>query len=150
MYTRSKLSNFTDKSTNCKLCNAFGEVKHEDIFHVFVECRRMGNFWERIENVFHKFDPTLTLSNENKLFGLIGPKGNKYYMYANIVIQTAQRAIWYSRRCYEENDLGVDLWDSISRKIQTLISRAYEIQETHRFYEIFDLSFFDDFLNRSD
>jgi hypothetical protein len=147
LYTRSKLSHFTETERWCKLCSVGGEEKHEDVYHVFIECRRVKDFWIRIEQVLREVDPTLVLNNENKIFGIIGSRRNGTFMLMNMIIHVAQRVIWFARKDYEDRNVSVDLWSSLKQRLYILVSRAQYILPPHRFTEVFGRSFILGYVN---
>ena len=139
LYTNSKLSNFTDVQPYCKHCLALQELEQEDVYHVFIDCGRVEEFWPNVEKVLQKIDASFTLSNENKLFGLIGPRNSNKFLIANFIVQSAQRVIWTARKKYEDKELKIDLWDALQTRLYVLIKRL-EICNNQRFVDIFSKS----------
>lgn len=99
-----------------------------------------------LEKFFKNFDQSLVLRAENKLFGVLGARNETSFLLSNLVIQVAQRCIWYARRKFEESALEVDLLVPLRNRLRILIKRA-QITQKHRFDEIFVRSTFLKFFN---
>jgi hypothetical protein len=121
LYTRSRISNFADIDANCKFCSTvLGEDHREDCFHVFVKCQRVQEFWNRTGEFIQKLDPGAVMNDENKIFGFSKVKNKRTRMIVNMVLQSAQRTVWFARADFEEKDETVDLWESLRERLRDL------------------------------
>ena len=109
---------------------------------MFTQCNRVKDFWRKIESALKIFDASINLTDEQKIFGLIGPRGNKTYVGINMIIQTAQRVIWFARKDYEDKSRETDLWDELKKRMFILFSRAHNILARQHFEEYFVRSSF--------
>ncbi len=118
--TRSKLSNFVPgMSEFCKLCPG----EREDLAHVLIECERARSAWEIIDPLWTRV-MGIALSSENKFFGGLVVLGKQEYWFLNMIIQVMQRAIWESRRRYENKGIILDLKLYFKRKVNVILNRA--------------------------
>lgn len=128
LYTRSKQA-YTNKNTIpfCKHCQTQNIELREDVMHVIVHCERVSNFWLKIEKLLNKNESSVKLSVVDKVFGLLITQNKNEENVNNIIIQTAQRAIWQSRNAFEGKNVLINIWDLFKRFLFIILSKINDL-----------------------
>ena len=97
----------------------------------------MQDFWAKVEQALQKVDPSVVLTQEARIFGITGCWRRNTSTITNLILQSAQRCIWYSRVDYEEKDVVTDMWESLCKRLLTLSRLARELLAPRIFKEFF-------------
>ncbi len=122
--TRSRLSNFVlGLSEFCKVCPGL----RENIPHVFVDCKRAQDAWDRLERLEPIWQGIIGrhLEFSVKIFGETEMKDKYLSRLANVLVHVMQRTIWQTRKIYEEKGIQKDLWKYFKWKFSLILNRAY-------------------------
>src|SRR5581483_10715707 len=95
------------------------------------------DFWVKVEGALQKVDPSMVLTQEARIFGITGCWKRNTSTITNLILQSAQRCVWYSRVDYEEKDVETDMWESLCKRLLTLSRRAREVLAPRIFKELF-------------
>ena len=104
----------------------------EDVYHGIVECPRVNLFWEKLLPFFRKYG--IDVKDINKIFGL---QCSKNKVLLNLVIQTAQKAIWFSRYKLETKDILEDIFELFKKYLARQMYTVKKIVSQHVFENIF-------------
>jgi hypothetical protein len=136
--TRARQSYIANADPECKFCLSENMHFREDITHCFISCSKVVNFWPRIERIIGKVVPGIILTDVNKIFGfLTNPDSKKLQTLVNLIIQVAQKSIWYSRLLYERKTTLKPPWENFKVYFLRTILKLHEILEEKVFTSFF-------------
>lgn len=106
------------------------------MYHVFMECSRVLNFWRMVEDFLKKLDSSTALNQEHMIFGIPDLRRNMSIV-VNMLIESAQRCNWHARMDFEDKDKNVDLWKSLRTRLLALLNRTRSFLPKNRYHLLF-------------
>lgn len=111
LYTRVRLSKFTEITLYCAWCTGKNKQYPEHIFHALVECSRVGPFWPVVEDLLQQLEEKMTgLVNVVKVFGIERTIQYALTKVVNALIQLGQKAVWVTRNIFETTSRSENIW----------------------------------------
>ncbi len=123
LFTRERTKHFAGTGEFCKLCGLRGRSVVENVEHVFVYCPRAQILWNTVARLLAGLHGR-NVSVEDKIFGVIIDEKKILEMY-NMIIQSAQAAIWRVRNILEYKDEKICVVTIFRRILSSAAWRLY-------------------------
>jgi exonuclease III len=134
LYTNSLESKINvNIDENCKFCLTLGSKIKENVYHGIISCPRAKELWDKLLPFFKQFG-IFNFGEANKIFGVKSPN---HEVLLNLVIQTAQKAIWFSRTKFVRKDKLDSTFAMFERYLRKQLCLVRKIIPYTRFRELF-------------
>ena len=124
LFTRALESRMFDGVVEfCKYCFERNFFEKEDVKHIFLECPRAVNFWEKIFPILNNILGNPYIFNHFKLIFGYTTMNRKNSTLINMIIQVSQRCIWQARQRHEKDKVN-DMWDDFRLRLFICLNGA--------------------------
>ena len=138
LLTRDKACHFMDVPDFCSFCYLVeGNICRENILHVYLFCARAYNLYHDIDPVLVRISGLRNIELTHLIFGIEMPGDPSRQLCFNLLVHTAQRAIWMSKKSYDDGGTDFDLIDYIARILFSDICKCRTLVSWDSFMQIF-------------
>ena len=139
LLTRDRTHHFMDNVPDfCSYCfTTEGDVVREDLNHVFLFCSRAYNMYADIDPLLKRISEKQNLSLQDLILGIFLPNDKRRQNCFNLIIHTAHRAIWMSKKSYDRNEDDFDIMQYFKRILYFDVAKARILWPWQKFENYF-------------
>ena len=116
LLTRDRASHFLDVPNYCSYCFIRdGNIIREDLKHVFFFCSRAYDLYSDLDQLLAQISGLPYHDMTHLIFGIEFPRSKSRQICFNLLVHTMQRAIWMSKKSYDDNNFDFDILQYLKR-----------------------------------